>query len=110
MVDVPDDADILSSESFGPIAPILPYADLDEAISKANALSYGLASYAFTQSADTAERLASEIEAGGVAINTAAPMHADTPFGGVKDSGIGYEGGLEGIDAYLHKKSVTRGA
>ncbi len=53
--------------------------------------------------------LASEYETGGGAIDTAAPMYADTPFGGVKDSGIGYEGGIEGIDAYLHKTSVSRG-
>ncbi len=59
---------------------------------------------------ETAERLTSEIEAGGVAINTATPMYADAPFGGVTDSGIGYEGGIEGIDAYLHKKTVSRGA
>ncbi|MGI9304823.1 MAG: NAD-dependent succinate-semialdehyde dehydrogenase [Gammaproteobacteria bacterium] len=108
MVDVANDAKILNVEPFGPVAPLMPFTDLDEVIEKSNTLAYGLASYAFTQSAKTADRLADELEAGGVAINTAAPMQADAPFGGVKDSGIGYEGGIEGIESFLHKKSVSR--
>ncbi|MFX4474200.1 aldehyde dehydrogenase family protein, partial [Acinetobacter baumannii] len=79
---------------------ISPVATLDEAIAKANALPFGLASYAFTNSAATADRLADEVEAGNLSINTLEASVAETPFGGVKDSGHGREGGAEGLSHY----------
>ena len=89
LVDLPEDTRLMTEEPFGPLAPILPFSDLDDAISKANQLDYGLSAYAFKGSPDTAERLADEVQSGGICINTVIPAQPDTPFGGVKDSGYG---------------------
>lgn len=107
LADVPDDALAMREEPFGPLALIGPVASLDEAIAKANALPFGLAAYAFTHSASRAHRLAEEIEAGNVSINTLEASVAETPFGGVKDSGYGREGGAEGLHHYTHVKTVS---
>ncbi len=109
MTEVADDALIMTEEPFGPLAPISRFSQLDDAIAKGNALPYGLAAYAWTGSQNTVERLAEGLEAGGVAINTVTPMRAETPFGGMKDSGIGYEGGIEAVESYMHKKLVSTG-
>ncbi len=109
LTDVPDDARVMNEEPFGPIAPIARFSELDEVIPKANGLPFGLAAYAFAGSSDTVSYLADHLEAGGVAINAVTPMRADTPFGGMKDSGIGYEGGMEAIESYMHKKLVSTG-
>lgn len=109
LTDVPDDAKVMTEEPFGPIAPISKFSSLDEVIPKANGLPFGLAAYAFAGSSDTVDYLADQLEAGGVAINAVTPMRPDTPFGGMKDSGIGYEGGMEAIDSYMHKKLVSTG-
>ena len=109
LTDVPDDARVMNEEPFGPIAPIARFSDLDAVIPKANGLPFGLAAYAFAGSDETVSFLADQLEAGGVAINAVTPMRADTPFGGMKDSGIGYEGGMEAIESYMHKKLVSTG-
>lgn len=107
LADVPDDARAMREEPFGPMALINPVSSLDEAIEKANALPVGLAAYAFTHSARNADRLADGIEAGNLSINTLEASVAETPFGGVKDSGYGREGGAEGLSHYTIVKTVT---
>ena len=103
---VPDDAMIMSSEPFGPIAIVNRVADLDEALAKANSVSVGLAGYAFTDSQTRAVAIANRLEVGMLAINNFAVSQIEAPFGGVKDSGYGYEGGPEGLSHYLHHKLV----
>ncbi|GJF31395.1 NAD-dependent succinate-semialdehyde dehydrogenase [Kitasatospora sp. NE20-6] len=107
LTDVPDDAALMTDEPFGPIAPIVPFADLDEALRIANALPYGLAAYGFTRSTATAERLTREFEAGILSINHCGGSVHEAPSGGVKSSGYGREGGPEGLDAYLVTKRVS---
>lgn len=108
LANVPADALVLREEPFGPIAIINPFDQLEQAIAEANALSVGLAAYAFTNNAETLERLAEGLEAGSVAINTFLVSAAETPFGGIKDSGYGREGGAESLDAYTVVKSVMQ--
>lgn len=105
---VPDDAAVMIDEPFGPLAPMTAFDDLDEAIDRANATAYGFAAYAFTASLSAAARFAERIEAGNVGINQMCPSLPDAPIGGVKDSGYGYEGGREGIEAFLHFKLVSQ--
>ncbi|MFI1920599.1 NAD-dependent succinate-semialdehyde dehydrogenase [Streptomyces sp. NPDC020377] len=107
LTDVPEDAELLHEEPFGPIAPIVPFSDLDEALAVANALPYGLAAYGFTDSAATAEKLSAELEAGILSLNHCGGSVHEAPSGGVKDSGYGREGGPEALDAYLVTKRVS---
>jgi len=107
LADVPDGARAMRDEPFGPLALINPVRDLDEAIEKANALPYGLAAYAFTRSAENADRLATEVEVGNLSINHFVASVAETPFGGVKESGYGREGGTEGLQCYTVTKNVS---
>jgi succinate-semialdehyde dehydrogenase/glutarate-semialdehyde dehydrogenase len=107
IADLPDDARAMREEPFGPMALINPVASLEEAIEKANALPFGLAAYAFTHSARNADQLADGIEAGNVSINTLEASIPETPFGGVKESGYGREGGLEGLAHYTVIKNVS---
>ncbi len=100
----------MNEEPFGPIALVNSFETFDEAIIEANRLAYGLASYAFTSSAATADALAQKIEAGMVAINDLHLSSPELPIGGVKDSGYGSEGGPEAMDAYLVTKLVTQAA
>ncbi|WP_380057906.1 NAD-dependent succinate-semialdehyde dehydrogenase [Falsihalocynthiibacter sp. SS001] len=106
LVNVPDNAKIMQEEPFGPIAVINPVASLDEAIAKANSVPYGLAGYAFTNRADYIDRLIDEVEVGNLSINTLEASMPETPFGGVKSSGYGREGGAEGLDNYMVIKNV----
>jgi succinate-semialdehyde dehydrogenase / glutarate-semialdehyde dehydrogenase len=106
LADVPLEADIMSNEPFGPVAVTRPFATEEEAIEQANRLPYGLAAFAFTENGRRANRLGDLIEAGMVGINTFAISGADSPFGGVKDSGFGSEGGPEGLDSYMVVKAV----
>jgi succinate-semialdehyde dehydrogenase/glutarate-semialdehyde dehydrogenase len=106
LADVPADARVLVEEPFGPLAVINPFDSLDEAIAQANALPFGLAAYAFTDSAAAVNRLTQELQTGTLAINHLAPSFADTPFGGVKDSGYAREGGSVSLDAYTVLKTV----
>jgi succinate-semialdehyde dehydrogenase / glutarate-semialdehyde dehydrogenase len=105
--DVPDDARAMREEPFGPLALINPVGSLDEAIEKANALPYGLAAYAFTRSAHNADQLAEGVEVGNLSINNLVASIAETPFGGVKESGYGREGGIEGLSHYTVVKNVS---
>jgi succinate-semialdehyde dehydrogenase / glutarate-semialdehyde dehydrogenase len=103
-----DSADLMRLEPFGPIAPLTKFARLDDAIARANSLPFGLAAFAFTEGAKSAHRLATELEAGMVNINHAGMALPETPFGGIKDSGMGSEGGTETFDGYLTTKFVTQ--
>jgi succinate-semialdehyde dehydrogenase / glutarate-semialdehyde dehydrogenase len=107
LADVPEDARAMHEEPFGPLALVSPVRTLDEAIERANALPYGLAAYGFTHSASNAERLAEGIEAGNISINHFVASIAETPFGGVKESGFGREGGTEGLQCYTIAKNVS---
>lgn len=103
---VPDAAAITQLEPFAPVAPITPFKTFDEAIEKANSTPYGLASYLFTRSLKTATLASEQIEAGMVGVNDMAIAAAEMPFGGVKESGMGREGGAFGIYEYLEPKYV----
>ena len=104
---VPQEAEVFNDEPFGPIAALRTFDHLDEAIAEANRLPFGLASYAYTQSIRNAHRLATELEVGMLWVNQPAAPWAEMPFGGVKDSGYGSEGGPEALEAYLNTKSVS---
>ena len=105
---VPIDARIMNEEPFGPVALVNSFQDFDEVVAEANRLPYGLASYAFTKSAKTATALAGSIEVGMLTINHNVLGTAELPFGGVRDSGYGSEGGSEAIEAYLNTKLVSQ--
>jgi len=107
LADVPLQARVFNEEPFGPLAVIRSFGALDEAIAEANRLSYGLAGYAFTRSLKTADLLARRVEVGMLWINTAAITSAELPFGGIKDSGYGSEGGPEALEAYLNTRAVS---
>ena len=108
LTEVPDSALVMTEEPFGPVAPICAFEHADEVIERANSLPYGLASYLFTGSETTARRVIDGLETGTVGVNTLLPAQPDTPLGGVKHSGYGYEGGREGMDGFLHLKLVTQ--
>ncbi len=105
---LPDDAMLMTTEPFGPIAPFARFSDFDDVIRRANALPYGLSSYVFTTSTKYAHAAANALEAGNVNINHFGQAIAEAPFGGVKDSGWGSEGGIETFDGYLNTKFVTQ--
>lgn len=107
LADVPDDARIMREEPFGPVALLVRVSGVDEAIERANAVDYGLAGYAFTNSARDMHRLTNGLEVGNLAINHLAASDADLPFGGVKDSGLGREGGAEGPLNHTVVKTVS---
>ena len=102
--DVPDTAKIMIEEPFGPVAPSASFSSIDEIIERANSLPFGLASYAFTSNPRTSQILKSEIESGMLAINSMHIHSVETPFGGLKHSGYGYEGSIEGLEAFLVTK------
>ena len=104
---VAPDSRVMQEEPFGPIAPIVPFADLDDALRVANSLPYGLAAYGFTRSSKTAEKLIRGFEAGILSINHCGGSVHEAPSGGVKSSGYGREGGPEGLDGYLVTKRVS---
>ena len=99
-----DAALVMREEPFGPVAPIVPFDDFDEVVGRANSLPYGLAAYAFSSSARRVADIGAALKAGMVGINTLAVSNPETPFGGVRDSGHGSEGGAEGLLAYLDVK------
>jgi succinate-semialdehyde dehydrogenase/glutarate-semialdehyde dehydrogenase len=107
LANVPDDAHVMQEEPFGPLAIINPIASLDEGIEKANSVPYGLAAYGFTNRADYADRMVIGIEAGNISINTLEASLPETPFGGVKSSGYGREGGTEGLHNYMITKNIS---
>jgi succinate-semialdehyde dehydrogenase/glutarate-semialdehyde dehydrogenase len=105
---VPVAARIMNEEPFGPVALVNRFKDLDEAITEANRLEYGLAAYAFARSTRNATALAQRVETGMLSVNHLGFAQPELPFGGVKDSGYGSEGGSEAIEAYLNTKLVTQ--
>ena len=107
LTDVPKEAKVFNDEPFGPVAAIQPFDTLDDAIAESNRLMMGLAGYAFTRSLKSADVLARKLEVGMLWMNMPAMPSAEMPFGGVKDSGYGSEGGPEALDAYLNSRSVT---
>ena len=100
-------ARVMQEEPFGPLAIVNPVGSLDEAIKRANSVPYGLAAYGFTNRADYADRMVDHIEAGNLSINTLEASLPETPFGGVKSSGYGREGGAEGLHHYTVVKNVS---
>jgi succinate-semialdehyde dehydrogenase/glutarate-semialdehyde dehydrogenase len=99
---------VMNEEPFGPLALMVPFKSFDDVVEEANRLPFGLASYAYTASVKTANAIASRIEAGMMSINHHGLALPEVPFGGIKDSGYGSEGGLEAIEAYLNTKFVTQ--
>ncbi len=108
LTNVPKDARIMNEEPFGPVAVISTFRNFDDVVSEANRLPFGLASYAYTRSAKTANAIAAAVEAGMMSINHIGLALPEVPFGGVKDSGYGSEGGSEAIEAYLNTKFVSQ--
>jgi succinate-semialdehyde dehydrogenase/glutarate-semialdehyde dehydrogenase len=107
LTDVPESARIMNEEPFGPVAVMLRFNDTEEVLQRANKLPYGLASYAFTRNANTASKVADALDHGMVSINHFGLALPETPFGGVKDSGFGHEGGIEGLQVYVQAKFVS---
>lgn len=107
LADVPDNALVMTEEPFGPIAVVNRVKSLDEAIARSNALPFGLAGYAFTDSAQDAARISDDLEVGNLAINHFMANTPEAPFGGVKDSGYAREGGSEGLGHYTVTKHVS---
>ncbi|NPT61445.1 NAD-dependent succinate-semialdehyde dehydrogenase [Paraburkholderia elongata] len=108
ITDLPEDARFMNEEPFGPVAGIVRFKTIEEALQRANRLPFGLASYAFTTSSKNAHVIARGLEAGMVSINHLGLAVAETPFGGIKESGYGSEGGTETFDGYLTTKFVTQ--
>ena len=106
LADVPLDADIMNNEPFGPVAVTARFKDFDDAIAQANRLPFGLAAFAFTENGRRANLLGDAIEAGMIGINSFGVSSADSPFGGVKDSGFGSESGKEGLETYQVVKAI----
>lgn len=107
LADLPAGSRILKEEVFGPVAPIIGFDTEDEGVAAANDTVYGLAAYIYTQSLDRALRVAEAIEAGMVGVNRGVISDPAAPFGGVKESGFGREGGSEGIEEYLDTKYIA---
>ena len=109
ITDLPDDSKLMTQEPFGPIAPIVTFKTFDEVVERANSLEFGLAAYAFTSSAQTANAIGDALESGMVGVNSVAISTPETPFGGVKESGYGHEGGIEGLEVYMVRKFISQG-
>jgi succinate-semialdehyde dehydrogenase/glutarate-semialdehyde dehydrogenase len=109
ITDVPDNSKIMTQEPFGPVAPVVTFKTFDEVVERANSLEFGLAAYAFTTSNSTAAAIGDALESGMVGVNSIAISTPETPFGGVKESGHGSEGGIEGLGAYLVTKFISQG-
>ena len=108
LTNVSKEARMMNEEPFGPVAMIAPFREFDEVVEEANRLPYGLAAYAFTRSAKTANAIAAKVESGMMTINHLGLALPEVPFGGIKDSGYGSEGGSEAIEAYLNTKFVSQ--
>ena len=108
ITDLPDDSKLMTEEPFGPIAPIVTFKTFDEVVERANSLPFGLAAYAFTSSGQTATMIGDALQSGMVGVNSVAISTPETPFGGIKDSGYGHEGGIEGLEAYTNRKFISQ--
>jgi succinate-semialdehyde dehydrogenase/glutarate-semialdehyde dehydrogenase len=107
LADVPDDARLLKEEIFGPVAPVAGFDSEDAAIAAANDTEFGLVAYVYTRDLKRAFRVVEGLETGMVGLNQGMVSNAAAPFGGVKQSGFGREGGYEGIEEYLETKYVA---
>jgi succinate-semialdehyde dehydrogenase/glutarate-semialdehyde dehydrogenase len=107
LTDIPDDAELLQEEIFGPVAPVKGFSDEDEAVAAANDTEYGLVAYVFTNDLKRALRVCERLETGMIGLNQGIVSNAQAPFGGVKQSGFGREGGYEGIEEYLETKYIA---
>jgi succinate-semialdehyde dehydrogenase / glutarate-semialdehyde dehydrogenase len=107
LTDVPANARIMTEEPFGPVAVMIRFKDTDKMLAEANSLPFGLASYAFTKNGNMAAKVADALDSGMVSINHFGIALPETPFGGIKDSGFGHEGGIEGLNAYMSAKFVS---
>jgi succinate-semialdehyde dehydrogenase/glutarate-semialdehyde dehydrogenase len=105
--DVPLSAKVMNEEPFGPIAMINAFDTIEEALEEANRLPYGLSAYAFTSSAQTAKKVTDGLESAMISFNHFGLGHPETPFGGMKESGYGFEGGSEAIEPYLQTRFIT---
>jgi succinate-semialdehyde dehydrogenase/glutarate-semialdehyde dehydrogenase len=108
IAELPTSAQAMNEEPFGPMALINPFANFEDAVRETNRLPFGLAAYAWTRSAHTAQQIAASIQTGMITINHLGLGMPETPFGGVKDSGYGSEGGTEALEAYLNPKFVSQ--
>ncbi len=108
LTEVPPEARVMTEEPFGPMALINPFSTFDDAVREANRLPAGLAAYAWTRSARTAQQIGTAVQAGMISINHLGLGMPETPFGGVKDSGYGSEGGTEALEAYLNPKFISQ--
>ena len=108
VTELANDAKAMNDEPFGPLAIINPFKTFDDAVKEANRLPFGLAAYAWTRSAKTANAIANAVETGMISINHVGLGIPETPFGGVKDSGYGSEGGSEAIESYMNPKFITQ--
>ena len=108
LTNINNDMRIMNEEPFGPLAPIVPFSNFDAVVEEANRLPFGLAAYAYTKSAKTAAAIGAAFESGMVSINHHGLALPEVPFGGMKDSGYGSEGGSEAIEAYLNTKFITQ--
>jgi succinate-semialdehyde dehydrogenase / glutarate-semialdehyde dehydrogenase len=108
ITDLPDDSMLMTQEPFGPLAPVVTFKTFDEVVERANSLPFGLAAYAFTGSARTANLIGDALQSGMVGVNSINVSTPETPFGGVKESGYGSEGGIEGLQAYLNTKFISQ--
>ena len=108
ITDVPDDSKIMTEEPFGPVAPVVTFKTFDEVVERANSLEFGLAAYTFTSSPKTATAIGDALQSGMVGVNSVAISTPETPFGGIKDSGYGHEGGIEGLEVYMNKKFIAQ--
>ena len=104
---VPDEARILSEEVFGPVAPVTAFRSEEEGLARANGSEYGLVAYVFTRNLERALRVVEALDVGMVGLNRGMVSNPAAPFGGVKHSGFGREGGREGIEEYLSTKYVA---
>jgi succinate-semialdehyde dehydrogenase/glutarate-semialdehyde dehydrogenase len=107
LADVPDDAELLKEEIFGPVAPVKGFTDEDEAVAAANDTEFGLVAYLYTNDIKRALRVVERLETGMVGLNQGMVSNPAAPFGGIKQSGFGREGGPEGIEEYLETKYVA---
>jgi succinate-semialdehyde dehydrogenase / glutarate-semialdehyde dehydrogenase len=106
LTDLSADAAVVREEPFGPIAAIVPVSSVEDAVGRANALEYGLAAYLFTRSRDAIAQVSATLQAGAIGVNTTVVALPEAPFGGVKQSGFGREGGEDGVHEYLNAKFV----
>jgi succinate-semialdehyde dehydrogenase / glutarate-semialdehyde dehydrogenase len=107
LADVPQDANLLSEEIFGPVAPVKGFTSEDEAVAAANDTEFGLVAYVYTSDVKRALRVVERLETGMVGLNQGIVSNPAAPFGGIKQSGFGREGGPEGIEEYLETKYVA---